>query len=422
MDVLLNVILQLVEGVIAFDFYESLKPSSKKLRKFTIIIVSYLVMCGINLLFDYNALVNTIFLALFSSGFTKFLYKHNWCFSIFVGFVFCSCVTVSEFVPFSIFSFVSGKALVDELLSSTSAYILFIIMSKTMLFLLLKILSAFINKFLFKNRVDLLSVIFCANLFMAQTVFVVLTKDFTSPLLSIANFVMFTGIIAACFLQQKLERNYNEMAELRLIKQNQEIDSKYLKILEHQNQNLRVYAHDTKKHLTAIRNLTENEEIIKYLEQMTNELNEYNKVVSSGNRNLDVILNKYITECEIKGIDFEYDVRLTNLKTVEVYDLVTILGNALDNALESAINTTEKKIELKTDYKNNFDVIIIKNSCDKKPNAEDDKLKTTKANKSMHGLGLKSMKNALKKYNGDFYWEYSEEDKMFVLTVMVMRG
>ena len=40
----------------------------------------------------------------------------------------------------------------------------------------------------------------------------------------------------------------------------------------------------------------------------------------------------------------------------------------------------------------------------------------------MHGLGLKSMKNALKKYNGDFSWEYNEETKMFVLTVMIMRG
>ena len=100
---------------------------------------------------------------------------------------------------------------------------------------------------------------------------------------------------------------------------------------------------------------------------------------------------------------------------------MTILGNALDNALESAINTTEKKMELLTDYKNNFDVIVIKNSCDKKPFEEENMLKTTKQNKSFHGLGMKSMKNALRKYNGDFSWEYNEESKMFVLTVMIMR-
>ncbi len=248
-----------------------------------------------------------------------------------------------------------------------------------------------------------------------------LSLPYKIVIVSIALLFIITCVLLFLYYQKLIE-NENKIKELETEQKVNKINETYLDILEHQNQNLKVYAHDTKKHLSAIRNLTENEEIIKYLEQMTDDLNEYNRVVSSGNHNLDVILNKYITECEIKKIDFKYDVRLSNLKSIEIYDLVTVLGNALDNALESAVNTPEKKIELKTDYKNNFDIIVIKNSCDKKPNVEDNTLKTTKENKTMHGLGLKSMKNALSKYNGDFSWEYIEEDKMFVLTVMVMRG
>ncbi len=179
MSALLNVILQLIEGLIAFDFYENLKSSNRKLKNFLIIIISYLLMCGINLAFEYDSLINTVVLTLFSIGFTKFLYKHNWGFSIFLGFVFCAFVTVSEYMIFTVYSFFTKELLVDILMSNNYAYIVFIIMSKTLLFIMLKFLSLFINKFMLKRETDFLTITFCCILFMSQTLFVVLTKDFS---------------------------------------------------------------------------------------------------------------------------------------------------------------------------------------------------------------------------------------------------
>ena len=100
--------------------------------------------------------------------------------------------------------------------------------------------------------------------------------------------------------------------------------------------------------------------------------------------------------------------------------MVTILGNLLDNALEAAKTSTQKTVTFETDYRNDFSVIIISNSCDTNPILNGKTLpSTTKANKQLHGFGLKSVRNTLKKYNGDISFDYDNREKVFVVTVMV---
>ena len=196
-------------------------------------------------------------------------------------------------------------------------------------------------------------------------------------------------------------------------------EKNYYDILEHQNQQLLIYAHDAKNHLTAIKDLNTNPIIEDYIQTMTNNLSEYSKVCHSGNITLDVILNRYKTECELKGINFAFDVRLNNLSFVDDFDLVTILDNLLDNAIEATEKTKEKSIIFETDNRNSYTVIIISNSCEQAPTTNNNRLITTKKDKTVHGLGLKSVSNTLKKYNGDIDWEFLKYKNQFITTVML---
>ncbi len=134
---------------------------------------------------------------------------------------------------------------------------------------------------------------------------------------------------------------------------------------------------------------------------------------------LDVILNRYKTECELKGIDFNFDVRLNNLSFVSDFDLVAILDNLLDKAIEAAEITKEKSITFETDNRNSYTVIIISNSCENSPTTDNNRLITTKKDKNVHGLGLKSVSNTLKKYSGDIDREFLQDKKRFITTVML---
>lgn len=44
---------------------------------------------------------------------------------------------------------------------------------------------------------------------------------------------------------------------------------------------------------------------------------------------------------------------------------------------------------------------------------------STKEDHKIHGFGLKSVRNTLKKYRGDFDWEYNETNHEFITTVLI---
>ena len=66
-----------------------------------------------------------------------------------------------------------------------------------------------------------------------------------------------------------------------------------------------------------------------------------------------------------------------------------------------------------------YSIIIISNSCDTPPKENSGMLATTKSDREFHGFGLKSVKKTLKKYEGDFEWDYDEINRIFTITVMV---
>lgn len=208
-----------------------------------------------------------------------------------------------------------------------------------------------------------------------------------------------------------------------LVQQDQEkikTDISYYDILEKQNTNLRSYAHDARNHLSAIKNLNTDPEVDSYVSEMIRSLEEYSNVSHSGNRILDVIIDKYITECGINNISFSFDVKNNNLSGLEYHDTVTILGNLLDNAIEAALTSEGKTITFETDYRNNYSVIIISNTCDVKPKFDNNKTPvTTKDNKPLHGFGLKTVRKTIKKYDGDIAMEYDDQKKTFNVTLML---
>ena len=91
----------------------------------------------------------------------------------------------------------------------------------------------------------------------------------------------------------------------------------------------------------------------------------------------------------------------------------------MDNAIEATEKTKEKSIIIETDNRNSYTVIIISNSCEQSPTTNNNRLITTKKDKTVHGLGLKSVSNTLKKYNGDIDWAFFADKKQFITTVML---
>ncbi len=190
-------------------------------------------------------------------------------------------------------------------------------------------------------------------------------------------------------------------------------------VLAHQNQQLMIYAHDAKNHLLAIKDLNSDPVIEDYLSEMMSSLVSYSKTSHSGNITLDVIINRYKTQCDLQNIDFNFNTRVCNLSFMSNVDLITVLSNIMDNAFEAAKKSTERFINLDITYRNNYASIAVSNSCDSMPIMKNGNPISTKSNKTAHGLGLKSVRKTIRAYYGDINFLYCDENKTFTVTIVL---
>ncbi len=342
--------------------------------------------------------------------------------SIFYGFIVTLVGVIWEvLVAFAVGAFadVSALALLTDVFISAISTVL----SRGLLFITVLILSRFIVKD-GSFKAPLSFFIYPLALMASLCVFYYVSaycgvNSQGQMALAIISLILIVPTTLLFLIYQRSIEKENELFRLKNEIDKVETEKTYYDILDKQNQDLRIYAHDAKNHLAAIRSLNTNPQIEEYLNKMTEGLATYSKVSRSGNHSLDVIINRYVTECSIKDVKFTFDTRLKNLEYVEGYDLVTILGNLLDNALESAEKSEKREIALSTDFRNTYDVLIVTNSCDTAPKTSNNKLITTKVDKKLHGIGLKSVAKTLAKYNGDYDWEYDSQNKVFTATVMI---
>ena len=189
--------------------------------------------------------------------------------------------------------------------------------------------------------------------------------------------------------------------------------------MEHQNDELQVFVHDTKKHYRTLYGLAENPDKLKeYIEGIVTDLEEANQIGKTSNKLLDLIITKYNYICDKEGVVFEKNIHQSNLSFINDTDLTSIFNNLFDNAIEAARLSKGKSILFSLNKVGNMLVIDITNSCDVPPVVKNHKLISTKKDSVLHGYGFKSICRSVKKYNGDIEWEYKSETQEFVVSII----
>ena len=98
------------------------------------------------------------------------------------------------------------------------------------------------------------------------------------------------------------------------------------------------------------------------------------------------------------------------LKDFDAIDTGILFGNLLDNAIEAAQETDSRRITVDVNQKGHYLSVLVTNSIKTsvlKTNAE---LQTSKTDKLLHGIGVKSVKALVEKYDGmiDFFEKNGE--------------
>jgi sensor histidine kinase YesM len=232
-----------------------------------------------------------------------------------------------------------------------------------------------------------------------------------SPAATIINVSLLLGInVLVFYLYDVLMQYYGDKYEKDLLKRQINAYANQLEIIKTSENNIKMLRHDMKNHISTMRNMLLNDkklELLNYIDRTYDHIDIKKEYARSGNSDVDSIINYKIAEAEKVGAVIDVAVNLPDKINIETFDLNVILGNLIDNAVEALKKSERKELKIEIELDRSVLYITVTNSYCGKIRLQDGKIMTTKKDTQNHGIGLSSIENVLKKYNGTIDVDYN---------------
>lgn len=161
--------------------------------------------------------------------------------------------------------------------------------------------------------------------------------------------------------------------------------------------------HDLKHQIAVLRSETDPEKRNEFLNHMEDEIRQYEAQNKTGNKVLDTVLTSKSLYCAKHGITFTCVADGTLLDFMDIMDICSIFGNALDNAIECELKIADKEkrlIHVTVSQQKNFLILRFENYYEGSLKVKEGRFLTTKKEKEFHGYGIKSIRYTVNKYDG----------------------
>ena len=210
--------------------------------------------------------------------------------------------------------------------------------------------------------------------------------------------------LSVFFLYHMMADHYRSVREQELYRQQTFAYQNQLEVITESQGRIRALRHDMKNHILVLQMLLQKgdlEETRRYLAAMQDFMANPSEYIETGNETVDSLLNYKLQRAREVLQTVEAGVCIPEKLVLHSFDLNVVLGNLLDNAIEAAAETEEKKLKLTMELEKGVLFLHVRNSCQGIADGWVQRLKTTKAGASDHGIGLSSVRRIVEKYHGD---------------------
>lgn len=230
--------------------------------------------------------------------------------------------------------------------------------------------------------------------------------------LLIINFLVF---ILYDFVVQTACAQY----ENELLQQQVQVYENQIGIIIQSENKIKSLRHDMRHHLNELQYMIDKKEkrdAVRYIDDMKSFLQNPDEIVGSGNVEMDSLLNYMLQRAKKDLSTVNINVSIPE-NILPAFDINMILGNLLENAIEAARQSEEKSLEVLIYYKQGVMTIEIKNSFAGELRRNQQGFLTTKEAKENHGIGLKSVKHIVEKYDG--LLKIETQENLFCVNVIL---
>ncbi|MCL2020106.1 MAG: GHKL domain-containing protein [Oscillospiraceae bacterium] len=180
--------------------------------------------------------------------------------------------------------------------------------------------------------------------------------------------------------------------------------------------------HDIKHHFISLLGTLEEKKYDEAKAYILKLLKEYEtsifKYISIENSAINGVLNFKIGRCRANNIDIKLEIE-TGFNEFDTIDICVLLSNLLDNAIEASLNINNPKISLIIKEAENYLCFSVKNRISQSILETNKQLKTTKKDKTNHGIGLYSVSRIVNKYDG--LQNFSERKGFFIADIRLKK-
>ena len=179
-------------------------------------------------------------------------------------------------------------------------------------------------------------------------------------------------------------------------------------------------AHEYKNQIMCMEALLRKKEygeLEKYITEIGGKLTDTDSNINTNNTLIDAIVNTKYREMEERGILLVMKFNEMADLWVEDSDIVVILSNLLNNAIEASEKCEQKTVKLKLMKESDEIIISVRNTYNGEIVKEGEEIRTLKADKEEHGLGIKNILESVEKYGGSYSINY--DDKEFVFSICI---
>ncbi|MGN0648882.1 MAG: sensor histidine kinase [Oscillospiraceae bacterium] len=216
----------------------------------------------------------------------------------------------------------------------------------------------------------------------------------------------------------KMERDSVINEENRITQVNLAAQEQLVSNVQEQFTKIQTLRHDMKHCLTTTAELLESGKIDSaksYVESILKQkIDTSAGVIATGSPVIDAVVNSKLSECEKNKISTKIRID-TMLGSINEIDMSILISNLLDNAIEGCNGSEAPLIEFTISRQKSFLYIIVKNTISDSVLSANPNLVTNKDNKSLHGFGIKSIRELARKYNGTV--EFRENGSFFIAEI-----
>ncbi len=380
------------------------------------------IICVLNnyKLFSY---INSLIVILVCILFQWILYKKH--IGSIIGLVLLYCVILSaiDFSTAQMASLLLRTETTYLLNEQSITRVICTLLSKSILILIIMVINKIVRNSKILSKKHIIVMCICSMLILTSN-FAMIRTNAISEEKEIAAFSIIFFIVSLflelllLYLMFKITENYEQKQTLTLIEMKNEMLQKSQNDTELAFKLWRNSIHDYKNNIIALTQLAKEgklEEIKEYLIKENQLLNQKMFYVKTGNSVVDAIINTKQNLAEQKGIVFTVNVSIPEECKVNDIDMASMLGNLIDNAIEACSNQNNSYIDVT--IKEEKQILLIKISNIYK-GILPEQMQSTKKDRLFHGIGIKSVKSIVEKYNGEY--NMIHRDNEVVTTILIL--